>query len=212
MTIRLLQRSDLSQVAEVHLRAFPEAAVSLFGGGAARRFYDCLLTAPHEQEGIGAFVDDRLVGFAFGGRANQAERYFLRRNLPYLSLQLVRRPWLLLRARVLGRMRLGLRILLRRQSPPACPLPSAEILEVSYGIQAIAVDPAVRRSGVGSLLLQAAETSARHKKFPRMALSVHASNDGAIRFYERHGWVKWERNGAWGGLMLREFDQGKTCA
>ena len=44
---------------------------------------------------VGAFIDDRLAGFCFGGRFRGALIGFLRTNRSYLTLLVLRKPWLL---------------------------------------------------------------------------------------------------------------------
>lgn len=206
MTLRPLGHHDLAAVADVHLQAFPEAAISLFGHEAASRFYRSLLTGPHEQVGFGAFQYDKLVGYLFGGRAIEAERYYLRQNAMYLVTRLLAQPWLILQGRLLSRIGLGLRILMRVTSrPKTLPAPPAAFLRESFGVQVIAVVPYCRRQGIGCQLLQAAETWARQNGYQRMDLSVHVDNHEAIKFYERIGWQKWMHDGVWGGFMFRDL-------
>ncbi len=67
-------------------------------------------------------------------------------------------------------------------------------------VDQLAVAPSARGKGVGTLLLEAAETRARAMGMPRMALSVISENEGAIRLYERMGYV---RTQAIGGTLVR---------
>jgi ribosomal protein S18 acetylase RimI-like enzyme len=59
------------------------------------------------------------------------------------------------------------------------------VLEVS----GIAVDPALRRRGVGRALVDAAIAEARARGARRLTLRVLAPNDGARRLYESAGFV-----------------------
>ena len=54
-------------------------------------------------------------------------------------------------------------------------------------LQAVAVDPAYRNTGIGSLLLDHAERAAARTQSRRLALDVSVDNDRAIRLYERRG-------------------------
>ena len=74
--------------------------------------------------------------------------------------------------------------------------PREGVLEVDQ----LAVAPAARGKGVGTMLLEAAEVKARAMGVGKMALSVISENTGAIRLYERVGYVK---TGAVGGSMVR---------
>ncbi|MDI3317776.1 MAG: GNAT family N-acetyltransferase [Bacillota bacterium] len=53
----------------------------------------------------------------------------------------------------------------------------------------IAVSPAARGQGVGSLLLAALEQEARAAGSRALVLDVETANHGAIRLYRRHGFV-----------------------
>jgi len=54
----------------------------------------------------------------------------------------------------------------------------------------LAVDPAHRRNGVGSLLLIAASSAAQAANAKTIYLEVRESNRAAIAFYVKHGFVK----------------------
>lgn len=70
------------------------------------------------------------------------------------------------------------------------------IAEGDFYIQAVAVDPAARGQGVGSILLDAIEDDARAAGCARLALDVSGKNVGARRLYERRDMVvdsRWPR-------------------
>jgi len=56
-------------------------------------------------------------------------------------------------------------------------------------LYSIAVDAAARGRGLASALLDDAEAAARSRGANRLALEVRADNSGAIRLYERRGYV-----------------------
>ena len=56
-------------------------------------------------------------------------------------------------------------------------------------VQHLAVDAAYRRHGVGARLLAELEDRARALELGAMLLLVFETNTGAIRFYERLGWL-----------------------
>jgi len=60
--------------------------------------------------------------------------------------------------------------------------------EGSGHIITIDVVAAARRTGVGSLLLKAAEERLRAAKCTKVTLETMVTNTAAIRFYERHGY------------------------
>jgi len=51
------------------------------------------------------------------------------------------------------------------------------------------IAPSERGRGVGERLLVDAETRMREKEVKEAYLYVALGNDGAVRFYERHGWT-----------------------
>jgi ribosomal protein S18 acetylase RimI-like enzyme len=77
--------------------------------------------------------------------------------------------------------------LVRRRAAGPAPAKAASVR--SFGLLAIAVDPARQGSGVGKALLVATEAAARDAKFDAMHLTVDSENAQAIRFYEGLGWV-----------------------
>ena len=54
-------------------------------------------------------------------------------------------------------------------------------------LEALAVSPHARRSGIGSLLVEAAIDEARRRGARKLGLRALSTNSGAIRLYERHG-------------------------
>lgn len=57
-------------------------------------------------------------------------------------------------------------------------------------LSSIAVAPSRAGQGLGSLLLDAAETDAAHHGRTRLRLEVRADNGAGIRLYERHGYSR----------------------
>jgi ribosomal protein S18 acetylase RimI-like enzyme len=51
------------------------------------------------------------------------------------------------------------------------------------------VRPEARGAGIGALLLEACIAEARHAGLEMLTLTVTAGNQGAVRLYERHGFV-----------------------
>lgn len=59
-------------------------------------------------------------------------------------------------------------------------------------LEDMVVRPDQRERGVGSRLLSSAIAYARERGFTRIALVTDATNEGAIRFYDRHGFRRSE--------------------
>jgi ribosomal-protein-alanine N-acetyltransferase len=78
----------------------------------------------------------------------------------------------------------------------------------------IDVDARARRSGVGSLLLQAAEDRLRAAGSRAVGLETAVDNIAALSFYKRHGysvirtWPRYYSNGVDALVMKKELDVG----
>jgi [ribosomal protein S18]-alanine N-acetyltransferase len=76
----------------------------------------------------------------------------------------------------------------------------------------IDVHPEARRSGAGSRLLQAAESRMREEGCLFVSLESAVNNQGALRFYKRHGYSviktlpRYYNNTVDGLLMAKEFE------
>jgi ribosomal protein S18 acetylase RimI-like enzyme len=181
-----IDRQHLTAVAKVHRGAFPQSALSQLGREAVRRYYEWLLTGPHEAHFIGAFEGERLLGFCVGGAFQGALAGFLRRNWMYLLFCLVRHPQDLRNPMFRAALRLALRSLLRVRKTKTTTVRPAK--GNSFGILAIAVDPQAQKRHIGCTLMAEMERIARANVCKGMHLAVSASNTGARTFYEKLGW------------------------
>ncbi len=199
---------DLKSVAEIHLRAFPESALTWLGLEAVRRYYEWQLAGPHDHEFLGIWRGRNLLGYAVAGVSRGAMSGFVRRNAGFLACRVLMRPWLICTSRFRGRLKLGLRSLSRgRPSPPPPRAPSADR---SFGVLAVAIDPAAQGQGLGKLLMNHLESVAKAGGYDRMHLTVGVDNAGAIAFYERLGWTKAMNGGHWGGGMVKGMAVGSV--
>jgi len=205
MSLRRLMSTDLPAVAALHRLAFPRAAVSRLGQEAARRYYQSLLSGPHDAVGLGRFDCGQLEGFAFVGVRCIAEIRYVRQHGWFLARTLVTHPWLLLESFIWSRVASGLRMLVQRPRPRVAAAPAEPDATRSYGIQYIAVDPACQGRGVGTQLLVASEEVARQRGYDEIHLSVYLDNTRAIRLYERMGWRRLSPDGIWQGLMSKRL-------
>ncbi|WP_322506762.1 GNAT family N-acetyltransferase [Anaerolinea sp.] len=202
ITIRNLEREHLSRVAQIHIRAFQDRALSSLGEEAVRRYYEWQLTGPHDAIAIGAFEEGNLLGFCFAGVFRGALSGFLRKNRGFLFTRLILRPWLLMNPLIRERVAQTLKILRKPSRPVSVHNP---VPQRSFGILAIAVDPTVQRKGVGQILMEESERVALERGFPQMHLTVATDNHKAVAFYEKLGWKKMLDDGKWEGRMIKEL-------
>jgi ribosomal protein S18 acetylase RimI-like enzyme len=206
MTVVVIQPvsgNDLSIIAQIHIRAFPESALTKLGFEAVYRYYDWQLTGPHESFSTIAIDNQQIVGFCFGGVFHGAMGGFLRKNQLFLVRHVIIRPWLLFnelfRSRVVSALR-SLKITRRKKNQF---IAASTNKPKSYGILSIAVDPQIQSRGIGRALMQAAENDAIEKGFEQMHLTVSPKNMQATNFYLGLGWVK---NGdPWAGAMIKHL-------
>lgn len=204
--IRPIENQHLDAVARIHRAAFPESAISRLGIEATRRYYDWQLNGPHECQAIGAFVENELAGFCFGGTFKGALSGYLRANRLFLARKVLMRPWLLSDPLFRGRFVQGIAALRRivRVAPAAAANgPATSRQPRSFGILSIAVDPDKQGLGVGKVLMAAAEREAKLRGKEQINLSVSVRNAAAIRFYERGGWVRVLEDEKWQGRMIK---------
>jgi ribosomal protein S18 acetylase RimI-like enzyme len=80
------------------------------------------------------------------------------------------------------------------------------IPEGDFYVQGIAIEPACRGAGIGSLLMNDIERRAKASGANRLSLDVSAKNDGARRLYKRLGMVessKWPNSRFFPTVFIR---------
>lgn len=202
------QRQDLDDVAALHARAFPDAALTAFGPEAVRRYYGWLLEGPHDAALMLAWHGDRLVGFCAAGWFRGAMRGFLRANRLYLAGRVARHPSLLRTELVRERIALAIQLTWRfwRLGRTRTRHTSVPQDVRRFGVLAIATDPDMRGSGAGRALMMEAESRARRAGHTSMILTVHPDNARGVRFYEQLGWARRNASdGAWTGEMEKRL-------
>lgn len=202
LEIRALEAKDLPVIAEIHMLAFPDAAMTALGKEAVRRYYQWQLEGPHDLHATVALVGGETAGFSFAGHFRGHLIGYLRRNRGYLVLNTLRRPWLLANPLFQDRLRYGLTTVRRKLGKP---VPRKDPTEARrFGILSVAVNPAFQGAGVGRALMQDAELEAQRRGVPTISLTVHPENEQAVRFYEHQGWYRVPgANGRWIGHMQK---------
>lgn len=205
--IREIQVENLPRVTEIHLHAFQDRALSSLGKEAVRRYYEWLLTGPHDAIALGAFEGQNLIGYCFAGLFRGALSGFLRKNRWYLILQVLSRPWLLGNSLIRDRIKTAFKWLYTRagRGKSSSPMRGDAPREKSFGVLAIAVDPFTQRKGVGQRLMEETEKIAQQRGFKKLNLSVATDNLKAISFYEKLGWRKVIEKDQWQGRMIKEL-------
>lgn len=202
--IRAIDARDLPVIAEIHMLAFPNAAMTALGKEAVRRYYQWQIEGPHDLHATIALVDGKTAGFSFAGHFRGHLIGYLRRNRGYLLLNTLRRPWLLANPLFIDRLKYGLRTFRRKFGKP---VPRRDLTEPRrFGILSVAVNPAFQGCGVGGALMQDAEQEARRLGVATMSLTVHPENEQAVRFYEHQTWYRmFDGNGRWIGHMQKDL-------
>lgn len=212
MILRQLTLNDLPEIAAVHQVAFPSTVASRLGREASRRQYESFMNGPYVTAGLGAFEEDRLMGFCFVGVRYVAESHFLRQHAHFLLWRLVSRPWLMADPVICRRLGLAIRLFFtprtRVNMPNGSPKGAPSMIVPPYGIQLLAVDPVYRGIGVGRNLVEAGENHAYQQGFSEIQLSVDPDNVPAIGLYLRMGWQKSSPSGEWLGLMSKRLVPG----
>lgn len=207
IVVRDLATEDLEVVSRVHMNAFGDSVLAQLGEEAVRRNYAWQLDGPHDLTAVLAERRGEGVGYLFGGVFRGSTIGFVKREKWFLARRVALRPQILLRGVGWNRVMLAGRLLLRRHSAPQPEDPS-RVPERSFGVLAIAVDPAAQGSGVGARLMDEARRSALAAGFERMHLSVHPGNDQAVRFYRNLGWTEMpDADGHWAGRMTIMLDR-----
>ncbi len=147
--IRGLTRDDLTRVAEVHVQAFRDSAITKLGKEAARRYYEWQLTGPHDCQAIGAFIDGALAGFCFGGVFRGAMSGFLRANRLFLIGRVLVHPYLLADPLFRSRLFDGLHVLRRFRRSQAPTRQTRK--KTPDAFLSMAVDPRWQRRGKARL-------------------------------------------------------------
>jgi ribosomal protein S18 acetylase RimI-like enzyme len=193
--------ADLDRVAQLHVDAFPDSVLGHLGVEAVRRSYLWQMEGPHDLTALVGMVDGRVEGFLFGGVFRGSTIGFVKKEKWFLAGQVARHPSVMLGRMGWDRIGLALRLLRTRWTAPT-PEDPTSVPTSSFGVLAIAVDPAAQGHGIGRSLMDVATARARSGGFTSMHLSVHPENAPAIAFYRSIGWSEVpEDDGNWTGRM-----------
>lgn len=190
--LRPIDISGCLLVATIHSRSFPDSSLTRLGREAVRRYYVSQLNESNDCLAMGAFQDNRMVGYIFAGSFHGVLTSFLNDNQLFLAMLVITRPWLALDPMFRDAVKFALRKL-RQKRPAPVGKEVAKTEKTAFIILSIAVDPQFQNQGIGQLLLDAAENEAMARGYLKMLLSVNPGNDTAIHFYEKNGWQRTTR-------------------
>jgi ribosomal protein S18 acetylase RimI-like enzyme len=207
--VRPLTEADLEQVTRIHLDAFPDSAFTRLGAGAVTRYYHWLLMGHHQAYCIGAFADETLAAFCFGGKFHGATSGFLQKNRWYLAGIVIMRPWLAFNSLFRQRFQEGLHGLRIARRVAEIPLEAKRKKKNRFTLLAIATDPKQQGHGAGGELMARSEVFAREHGYAEMSLTVHSRNQRALGFYKHLGWMI-EREDGENTLMFKPFETDQS--
>lgn len=218
LTIRCITAKDLPAVAQIHMLAFPDSALTALGRLAVQRYYQWQLIGPHNCYPILALSQSHSVGLCFAGIFRGALSGFINHNWSFLLLLIVRRPWLLSNPLFRERLSLGWRtvqLAARRKRRAARAVPNLDpnaqpAPAPAFNILSVAVDPAYQGQGIGKMLIASVEQAAIEQGYQVLSLSVSKQNSQAIQFYAHSGWCKVQIDGKWRGHMIKVLDDPST--
>lgn len=209
-----LTESNLSDVAKIHIVAFPESGLTQLGHKIITRYYLWQLDGTHDSFCYGCFMGDVLIGFCFAGVFRGSETGFIRRNAFRIGLHLIFHPKLLNMGIVKKRISYTMGVIYqffrkRMKKTFEKSINSKKVNKTErYGILSIAVAPKFQGLGIGKTLMTLIEEDAINNGFTSIRLTVHPENKNAVKFYENLGWrrriVKGEK---WQGYMEKALSQ-----
>lgn len=181
-----LQEADISDVVEIHRRAFPSSRSTSLGRPYVRKMFKWFLEY-QPQLCLAAKEDKRIVGYVIGSKGGYGRKLF-RYALPEIVIGLLLHPRLWWQPQTYTLWRSYLRGLVPEKNInlPSY-LPSVGKITI-VALAGIGVDPDLQGKGIGQSLVLGFENAAREVNAKRLSLSVHLNNHGARRLYEKCGW------------------------
>lgn len=191
-------------VAQLHVRAFENSALTQLGLEPVIKYYQYLLTFRKNNFNIGCYdLTNNLLGFCFSGMYSGSLSGFINQNRNFLKKWIMFHPWKIFNPLILDRIKIALNIFSKpyidsNQNPPR--------QLTSFGILSIAVDPYSQGSGVGKTIMDAVEQQARNSNVLHLHLTVHQNNKNAVDFYQKCGWQRViNKSNEWDGGMEKQL-------
>lgn len=179
ITYRLANKEDLIQVAQIHKEQFPTHYLGQFNKSLLVKFYSYLLD--EKNVFVVAEEDKRILGFVIGGEWKYIEsklNRFIKENVMSYVWQIAIHPqtWAKSVQKFIG--------LIHKPKHDYVLLDDTE----KYTLLSIATAKQSQGKGVGSGIVDAFNEEMK-KIGNRYFLSVQDTNENAIRFYKKKGFV-----------------------
>lgn len=167
---------DLSDIADIHIKAFPGFFLTAMGKSFVREYYRAVLEFP-ENLCFVATEEERTVGFVVGfGNPPAFYTFYKKRRVRLISLVL---RAILTNPGLLGRVLVNL----KRVS-------SVEGSSSEVELSSVGVEPSLTGTGVGRSLIQAFVNLARERGYQSIYLTTDAEeNDRVNLFYIKQGFI-----------------------
>lgn len=181
LLITLLSQNELAQVSLMFRQSFPNSLISQIDDSFATLFFDWLIR--HAEVGFSLTtikqpISNDLLGFCILTRGRPLKQFVIQ-NWLGMTPHLIAHPTLAL-------------IAIKKQIAAALARKTDELahgnpLRQSLWLLALAVDSHMRCKGIGTALMDEAESKACSEGFTELTLEVDPENDAAINFYKRRG-------------------------
>ncbi len=198
-TVQPIARNELTQVVAIHQNVLDDEFITRFGRGFLRRYYMAFIDSPYAVA-LAALDEgeeqEHVAGVLLGTlHPAQHYHYLVRRHGSFLAghvaMQALLHPvfgYELYRTRAKRYVQGIYRSLQHRGSSPSNQ--EIQAPQLVGDLTHLAVNPAHRGKGIGSLLVRAYEQAAREARLDRIDLvTLPRELGGAGVFYERLGWL-----------------------
>lgn len=173
----LVSAEYVDDIVEIHMKTFTGFFLTFLGRGFLKHLYKGFIE--HDKSNvIGAFEDDRLVGFlAYSEDISAFYKYLIRKRLLpfafYGALAFFRKPAIMLR-------------LLRAFTYPE----SSKRPEPYVELSSIGVLPEAKNKGIGTMLIDELKKTVSNGQFSYIKLETDRLNNDAVNaFYIKNGFV-----------------------
>lgn len=203
--IQFIGTENLAEISVIHKNTYPKSALILLGGKTIFLFYKYQLNFTPDSICLGAFQNNKLIGFCVGGLFTSTLSGFLQEYKKYLVLRIISHPWLIFFPIIRERILNSLHVFKTKQQ---CSSPKNSNLENKnqFGILSLAVNNRFQNQGIGKTLLLEMEKIAIDRGFSAIYLNVRIDNLIAIQFYENLGWNKViSSDKKWNGKMTKQL-------